>query len=135
MIDASSSVPDLNAGKDKWMMRILIVAGVGLAIGGGFVAYKFLTHEAGGAACARLDEIEKTDPRGAHAAVEYLVGYVESNITTLDRDRITINAEGNHDRCVASLANVEKVLTHGMFTRAVDCIAKLEDPRKITFCL
>lgn len=135
MMDANASVPDLNAGKDKWLSRILIVAGIGLAIGGGFVAYKYLTHEVGGAACKRLDEIAKTDPGGAHDVVEGLVRYVENNITNLDHDRITINAEGNHDRCVASLEKIEKVLTNGMFTRAVDCIATARDARAASLCL
>ncbi len=135
MMDANASVPDLNAGKDKWLARILIVAGVGLAIGGGFVAYKYLTHEAGGKACAQIDEIAKTDPDGARAAVEYLVNYVETRITNLDRDKITINAEGNHDRCVASLEKIEKVLMHGQFTRVVECIARAESAHGVSLCI
>lgn len=135
MMDANASVPDLNAGKDKWMSRILIVAGVGLAIGGGFVAYKYLTHEVGGEACARLDEIAKTDPEGASDAVEDLVRFVETRVTNLDRDRITILAVEMHDRCVASLEKIDKVLTHGRFARVVECIATAPDAGAARECI
>ncbi|MFN0248349.1 MAG: hypothetical protein ACKV2T_15770 [Kofleriaceae bacterium] len=135
MMDANTSVPDLNAGKNKWLVRIMIASGVGLAIGGGYVAYKYLTHEVGGRACARLDELANSDPDGARAAVENLVRYVETRITNLDHDRITIDAEGNHDRCVASLEKIEKVLMHGQFTRVVDCIATARDARAARLCI
>ncbi len=135
MMEANQSVPDLNAGKDKWLARILIVGGVVVALGGGYVAYKYITTEVGGAACDRLDELAKTDPLGADAVAEGLVDYVETRITNLDHDRITIKSDGMHDRCAESLEKIDKVLTHGMFTRIVECIVKAENAHAASRCI
>lgn len=128
------SVPNLNAGKDKLMGRILVVLGVVGVLGGGYAAYAYFTYKPGKTACSHLGELGKSDADGAHAVIEHMVDYVESHLV-YDNRPYRVSGDDDDARCNDALKAMEKVMIHGQFTRMVDCFAKATEARDALHCI
>jgi hypothetical protein len=128
-------VPDLNAGKDKMLSRIGIVAGIALVIGGGYAGYRYLTYKPGGNACTRIAEIAKTDAEGAHAVVDHMVHYVEDHFVRGTDTPIRIGGDDDSARCNEVLKTMDEVMMHGQYQRLLECFASAPDAPAASLCI
>lgn len=132
---ASSSIPDLRAGKS--MVKILLVLGALLIAGVAVVAVMLFRDgdSPGRAACSHIEEMAEKDPQRWDRWVKALERTVENRVwNQKDRKWVNIGSGTRYERCEESFGVIRDTISYSAYSKLSDCVSKAQTFRQGSDC-